>query len=64
MHLPSFSSLLQGAIDGGSGDMKELDNLYSWFSFVSCAKHPFSQILRIGFHVPSSHLAQSFCQPL
>lgn len=49
-HGSGFASLLQIAFDGGSGHPKQLNNVSALVPLIDGSKHPFSQILRIGFH--------------
>src|SRR5713226_7053610 len=50
VHCSGFPSLLQVAFDRGPGHAEQLDDVITLVSLIDCSKHPFSQILRIGFH--------------
>src|SRR5712692_4243386 len=50
VHCSGFPSLLQVAFDRGPGHAKQLDDISALISLIDGSKHPFSQILRIGFH--------------
>ncbi len=51
VHCSGFTSLLQVACDRRSGHTKQLDALSALISLIDCSKHPFSHIVRIGFHL-------------
>ncbi len=49
-HLSCLASLLQIPFDRGPGHAKQLDDVGALIPLIDRSKHPFSHILRIGFH--------------
>src|SRR6266487_4791740 len=50
LHLSSLSPGFEIAFDGGPGDSKQLDDIFTPISLIDGTKNTFSQIGRIGFH--------------
>jgi hypothetical protein len=44
LHFPSFTSLLEIAFNGGSGDSQHLDDVTALISLIDGTKNAFSQI--------------------
>jgi hypothetical protein len=53
MHCSGFPFLLQVALDCGSRDAKQLNNVSALVSLIDYKKYSFSYILRIGFFMTS-----------